>query len=84
MTDPTPAQKDEMLALVKRTHEWIDSLQIAGIEEMVIVPAMHLTLVERYLRAGGVAVTAEWLQSQADAIMVHGGDMLAELKRQGR
>ena len=47
MTDPSAAQFRDMAGLMSRTHSWIDSLQIAGIEERVILAAMHVALIER-------------------------------------
>lgn len=84
MTNPTPAQHTEMLDILKRTHAWIDGLQISGLNENVIVTSMHMALVERALRAGGVAKTAEWLQGVADMTAALGHELLAEIKRQGR
>lgn len=84
MIDPTAAQHREMLDLLKSTHAWIDDLQIAGLEERVIVPAVFLALVERYLRAGGVDATVEWLQRKAEMVKHLGPTMLEEIRKQGR
>jgi hypothetical protein len=84
MTNPAPDQQLEMLDVMKRAHSWIDDLQIAGISERAIVCAIHTALVERALRSGGVAKTAEWLQAQADMAMHLGPAMLAQIERDGR
>lgn len=55
MIDPTNDQRREMIEVLNKTHALINSMQIAGLEEKVIVPAIHTALVERYLRAGGVS-----------------------------
>ncbi len=84
MTNPTNEQRLEMLDVLKRAHAWIDTMQVAGIGENVIVVAIHSALIERALRAGGVAKTVEWLQGQADAVASGGSELLAEIKKQGR
>jgi len=84
VTAPSGEQHREMLDVLKRAHAWIDAMQTAGIAENVIVTAIHTALVERALRAGGVAKTAEWLQGQADMVAALGHDLLAEINRQGR
>lgn len=81
MSGPTPEQHLEMLDVLKRTHAWIDSLQIAGLSEHVIVTSIHTALVERALRAAGVAKTAEWLQSQADMTAAVGHELLAAMAK---
>ncbi len=83
MSDPTAEQRNEMLELMKQAHAWIDTMQIAGIEENLIVTAVHTVLVERALRAGGVTKTVEWLQSQADITHSMGPLLLAEIEKQG-
>jgi hypothetical protein len=82
--NPSQQQHLEMIDVMKKAHAWIDSMQIAGIEEKVIVPAIHTALVERYLRAGGVTKTVEWLQRQADLAHHLGAAMVAEQQKQGR
>lgn len=84
MTDPTNDQRREMIEVLNKTHAFIDSMQIAGLEEKVIVPAIHTALVERYLRAGGVSKTVEWLQRQADMTAQIGNLLLAEIELIGR
>ena len=81
---PSGAQHREMLEVMTKTHSWIDTMQIAGIGETVVVTAIHTALVERALRAGGVAKTVEWLQGQADMVAALGHDLLAEIRKQGR
>lgn len=83
MIEQTPEQQAEMLDLLRRTHEWIDGMQAAGLAENAIVTAMQAALVERLLRAGGVAKAAEWLQGQADMVHKIGPMMLAEIRAQG-
>ena len=84
MTNPTNDQRLEMLDVLKRAHAWIDTMQIAGIGENVVVTAIHTALVERALRAGGVAKAVEWLQGQADMVAAVGHELLAEIRKQGR
>lgn len=84
MTNPTNEQRFEMLDVLKRAHSWIDTMQVAGLHENVVVVAIHTALVERALRAGGVAKTAEWLQGQADMVSAVGHELLVEIKKQGR
>jgi hypothetical protein len=84
MNKPTNGQHGEMLRVLAQTHAWIDTMQIAGMSENVIVSAVHTALVERALRAGGVTATAEWLQGQADMVAALGHELLAELRKQGR
>jgi hypothetical protein len=84
MPNPTNNQHLEMLEVLKKAHAWIDTMQIAGIEEKVIVPAIHTALVERYLRAGGVSATVDWLKRQAEMARDLGPTMLEEIRKQGR
>jgi hypothetical protein len=83
MPNPTTEQNLEMLDVLKTAHGWIDTMQIAGIAENVIVCAVHTALVERSLRAGGVEKTCQWLQGQADMVHILGHELLAEIKRKG-
>jgi len=84
VTAPSGEQHRDMLDVLKRAHAWIDTMQVAGIGENVIVTAIHTALVERALRAGGVGKTAEWLQGQADMVAALGHELLAEIRKQGR
>ena len=84
MSNPTQDQRLEMLEVLKKSHAWIDTLQVAGMSENVIVTGIHMALVERALRAGGVAKTSEWLQGQADMVHSVGPLLLAEIEKQGR
>jgi hypothetical protein len=83
MTSPTIEDCREMLGVLKNAHAWIDTMQVAGVPENVIVSAIHTALIERALRAGGVTATAEWLQGQADMVAALGHELLTELQRQG-
>lgn len=84
MTNPTDDERREMLELMKKAHAWIDALQIAGIEENVVVTAIHTVLVERALRAGGAPKTAAWLQGQAEMVQQLGPQMLEAIIKEGR
>tara|TARA_R110000787_G_scaffold20580_4_gene61082 strand:+ start:4337 stop:4591 length:255 start_codon:yes stop_codon:yes gene_type:complete len=84
MTEPTKAEQAEMIALVQRTHAWIDELQIAGMGENAIVAGIQAALVERLLRAGGVVRACAHLQGQADMVHQIGDAMLADIRAQGR
>lgn len=84
MPNPTNNQRSEMLAVLKKAHEWIDTMQVAGIEEKVIIPAIHTALVERYLRAGGVSAAVDWLKRQAEMTRDLGPAMLEDIRKQGR
>lgn len=55
----------EMLDLLKRTHEFINSLQVAGIDERIAIVTMGNALIERVARSKGAAGTVEWLQGLA-------------------
>jgi hypothetical protein len=81
MNNPTNTQHREMLDVLAKAHSWIDTMQIAGLEEGVIVPAIHTALVERYLRVGGVSATVDWLQRQADMALHLGPAMLSGVKK---
>lgn len=83
MTEPTQNEQAEMIALMTRTHAWIDELQIAGMGENAIVAGIQAALVERLLRAGGVVRACAHLQGQADMVHQMGDAMLAELRTRG-
>lgn len=84
MKTPTGEQHRDMLDVLAQSHAWIDTMQIAGLSENVIVSGVHQAILERLVRAGGVAMTAEWLQSRADMVAGLGHELLAELQKQGR
>ncbi|WP_130752090.1 hypothetical protein [Sphingobium xenophagum] len=84
MTEPTQDQQDEMLDLLRRTHLWIDGMQTAGLDESIVVSAIHAALVERLLRAGGAEKAAQWLQAQATMTAQLGPAMIAEMRAQRR
>lgn len=64
----TPDEK-ELLDLVRRTHEFINSLQVAGIEERVIVTAMGHALIERVVRVSNAGGAVRWLLGLAQTVM---------------
>ena len=52
MTGPTASQHQEMRELLAKSHDWIDTMKIAGCVRTSIVSAVHQALVERLLDRG--------------------------------
>ncbi len=80
---PSNEQQSEMLDLLKRTHAWIDELQVAGLTEAAIVASVQSALTERLLRAGGVEAAVEWFEVHGRRVRVLGPQMLAAMREQG-
>ena len=69
------ADAQEGADLMRKGHEFINALQVAGLEEPVIVSSLLLVLVERVARTNGVAGAAGWLNRMA-AVALSNGDNL--------
>jgi hypothetical protein len=62
-----PEAEQEAAALIRKAHEYINALQVAGMSEITIVTAHLLALVERMTRKVGVDGAATWLEGMAKA-----------------
>lgn len=65
---PMPSDERELVDLARRAHEFINTLQVAGIEELVAVTVLMNTAVERVARTRGAAGAAHWLRSLASMV----------------
>jgi hypothetical protein len=65
----------EAKALVRKGHEFINAMQVAGLQEPTIVSALMLVLVERVTRTNGVAAAAGWLNRMAAMALANGDDL---------
>ena len=70
----------EAHAVRQKTHEWIATMETAGISEAVIVTAAMQALIERALVSGGPHKTAKWLRSQARQTEKHGQELIDALR----
>jgi len=71
-TQARDADEAEMMDLGRRSHEFINTMQIAGIEERAAVSAILNTAIERVARIGGAASAAHWLRRMADLVDKNG------------
>lgn len=71
---------DEARQVHDQTQRLIDTLGGAGLPERVIVPAMHLALVERMLANNGREGAQGFLRDQADQLDEWGDQFLAALQ----
>ena len=55
----------ELVDLARTGHEFINTLQVAGIAEPVVVTVLGNVLVERVARVRGAAGAADWLRRLA-------------------
>jgi hypothetical protein len=70
----------ELVQLARKAHEFINSLQIAGIEERTAVTCIANACVERVARLQGAAGAAHWLRNLAKLVDAH-GDAIEETAR---
>lgn len=59
---PTEQELSDMKAVMERTQSWIDTLQLSGLSERVVLQGIMTAVIERALVAGNVSKTLEWLQ----------------------
>ncbi len=74
-TRPTVARdadEAEMIDLGRRCHEFVNTLQVAGIEENLAVSALINMAIERVARTGGAAGASHWLRRMADMVDKNG------------
>lgn len=69
---PMATDEREMVDLARKSHEFINSLMVAGIDERVAVVTIGNTLVERVARTRGAAGAAHWLRSLANLVDANG------------
>ena len=61
----TTMDERELIDLTRKGHEFINTLQVAGITERVAVTVLGHVLIERVARTGGAAGAAHWLRGLA-------------------
>nr|WP_047170074.1 hypothetical protein [Sphingomonas sp. Y57] len=62
------ADERELLEVAAKAHEFINTLQIAGIEERVATTCLVNTGIERMVRLHGPAKASRWLRGLADFV----------------
>ena len=62
---PMKADDRELVDLVRKGHEYINALVVAGVEERTAIVAFGNALIERVARTNGAAGAAEWLRRLA-------------------
>ncbi|MGN5375920.1 hypothetical protein [Sphingomonas hankookensis] len=62
----------ELTELARKAHEFINTIQIAGIEEQTAVVVISHVLVERVARTRGAAGAAHWLRGLARLVDANG------------
>lgn len=69
---PMTAGEQELADLARKAHEFINTLQVAGIEEHVAVTVIANTAIERVARTRGAAGAAHWLRALANLVDKNG------------
>lgn len=59
-------EEAELAELPRRFHEFVNTLQIAGIEERHLVAAMMLAALERVARSSSAEQAVAWVRGMAD------------------
>jgi len=80
-TSTTTPNERELIDLAAKAHEFINTLQIAGIEEHVAVTALSVASVERVVRSRGGAAAATWLRSLASLVEDEGQSFAMSAQR---
>lgn len=62
----------ELIDLTRKAHEFINTLQVAGIPEQVAVTVICHVLIERIARASGASGAANWLRGLAGLVDQNG------------
>lgn len=69
---PMTMDEQELLELASKAHEFINTLQVAGIAEHVAITSICNSLVERVARMRGAAGAAHWLRQLAALVDANG------------
>lgn len=67
-----PADELEMVDVQRRGHEFINALQVAGIDERLAISALSNALIERVVRTNGAGGASTWLRNLAGMVDQHG------------
>lgn len=61
-------EEGELIALARRCHEFVNTMQVAGLEERTVATCLLNTSVERVTRLHGAPAAAAWLRGMADMV----------------
>lgn len=72
---PMEATERELVDLARKAHEFINTLQVAGIDERTAITCILNALIERLVRAHGPKGAADFLRRMGDFTEQHGDSL---------
>ena len=69
---PMKPDERELVDLARKTHEFVNSLQVAGIDETVAITVLGNTAIERVARRSGASGAEQWLRGLAAFVGANG------------